>query len=279
VKLLCAHCGGYADPYEDEEPRAPRCGLCHDKLSEEDLARGREGPPKRKPRDEVPVPDGVTVREGGNGGPLVVMCKWPRTRGVWTLVVSCLGFGATVYATRGNPNATNADLFAGVLGLGALVFAAYFLLETTQFTLDGPSLTVHHGPLPWPGNRTFDAHAILQLYVTVDTVETRGSDMTFYCLVALLQNGKEVEIDSFQDNRRMALLLENLFEERLALTPARVQGEVESVHVDRGGDPPKGPARIRWGGAARWPRTKSWPRTKIWPSRRQPPQSPTNCRR
>jgi hypothetical protein len=230
-KVLCPHCGAYSEPYKYKN--AWQCGLCRDELFEQDLARGAEGVPKANPHGEVPIPRGVTIADGGDSGPFVIKCKWSRASAfgmlVSVFVLHAIGYGFSDPNTVLDTERRLGLVFLlGTFDLAALVIAAYSLLEVTQFTLDGPSLTVRSGPLPWFGNRTVEARAIVQLYVK--RVDSR--DATNYALLAVLGDGREVEIQGFEagtprSKREMARLLENLLERRLALTPARVQGEVE----------------------------------------------------
>lgn len=117
-----------------------------------------------------------------------------------------------------------------LLHVGAGVFLTYStlagLLNRTDIDVNRTELTLRHGPLPWPGNRTIPGRSLAQLYVE-EVVKTRkGGQSVAYHLVAVDREGRKVKLLTNLDEKDQALFLEQMLERRLGIEDAPVDGEV-----------------------------------------------------
>ena len=83
-------------------------------------------------------------------------------------------------------------------------------------------LTVRHGPIPFKGNQTLQAHEIKQLYCQGHGRTNVGN----HKLVAVLNNNRKVTLLSKHANRDMILYLEQQIERRLGIQDKAMPGEV-----------------------------------------------------
>jgi hypothetical protein len=110
------------------------------------------------------------------------------------------------------------------LGSGALL--AYMVLtgflNTTRIEVSRGGLRIQHGPLPWFSNVTRPGRELTQLYGQ----EVKGKHHTYYKLLALDREGREVLLLDHLENKEQALYLEQTLERGLGIEDGPVDGEL-----------------------------------------------------
>ena len=116
--------------------------------------------------------------------------------------------------------------------VGALMayFALAVMVNATVITV-GHELTVRHGPLPIPGNRTLSASDVDQLYVTERVSRSSSSNgrrslSISFDLRVRLKNGDGVILLRSLAEAEEALYLEQLIEGELGIQNEPVRGEL-----------------------------------------------------
>lgn len=117
-----------------------------------------------------------------------------------------------------------------LLHVGIGIFLAYSTLagylNTTTVRVDWSTLSIHHGPLPWPGNQTIDARDIKQIYVKEHISRSRrGGTSVTYQVHALTHSGKNLQLLSGLPNDEQALFIEQEIEKFLRIQDVPVRGE------------------------------------------------------
>jgi hypothetical protein len=101
-------------------------------------------------------------------------------------------------------------------------------LNSTRLSVSRDALTIHHGPLPWPGSRTLSGRELSQLYgqeIPVKDKSGRRKD-TLYSLFALDRTGRKVQLLTGLEEKDQVLYLEQALERRLGIEDSPVDGEV-----------------------------------------------------
>lgn len=179
-----------------------------------------------------PRPQGLEVVE--IGGCLMVTRKWYNPT-VWPMTLFSLSWNAFFFywyaRVLSQPSPDKLALWFPVLHVGVGVFTAYQaltgFLNRTEFKVGNGKIIVHHGPLPWPGNKTVQSNSVQQLFC--DDIQTYGrtkEERTFR-LNAVMVDGRKESLLSVGLARDEALYLEKLVESRLGLAPAPVIGELK----------------------------------------------------
>lgn len=140
---------------------------------------------------------------------------------IWNLFM--VGFGAASSQSIENP----LMLLAGLaiphvwVGLGLAYYCLALFANTTRVRLAEGQLTVRHGPLWWPGQRTLDARDFQQLFV-VEHIGNKGSRSYEVC--ALKRDGHRVSIVK-PGGAQEARFLEARLEQSLGLADQGIDGE------------------------------------------------------
>lgn len=175
----------------------------------------------------IGLPDRFQVTE--LGGVIDISWHWPRWMAIpfAAFAVAWDGFLIFFYQRLLESNAPLGTLLFPVLHVGAGVFITYFvlvvLLNRTVLQAGRGEITVRHGPLPVPGNRTLATHELAQLFC----VERRGSKGKIsYDVMARLRSGREVKLVSGLMEERQARYLEQEVERHLRIENQPVTGEL-----------------------------------------------------
>jgi hypothetical protein len=115
------------------------------------------------------------------------------------------------------------------VGVGLTYATVASLFNGTRITVDYDRLTIHHGPVPWPGNASFDKQDLCQLYCDHTTTTNDDTTTTTYNVNAVDGSGRRVVLLKGLDDRGMALFIEDQLEEWLGIRPERVPGELSAV--------------------------------------------------
>ena len=114
--------------------------------------------------------------------------------------------------------------------LAAGVFITYFtlagFLNRTRVEVSRDQLTIHHGPLPWPGNKDLPGRQLTQLFGEEITRRSKNGVTVTYDLVAVNRENRKVKLLTGLTERDQVLYLEQTLERRMGIEDAPVEGEV-----------------------------------------------------
>ncbi len=98
--------------------------------------------------------------------------------------------------------------------------------KTTVVVGDG-ELSVHHGPLPWWGNKSVETSEIVQLYTKENKSRQRRNNMTTgsFELHAVMTKGKHIKLLSALESSEYAFYAEQTIEDFLGIVDMPVRGE------------------------------------------------------
>jgi hypothetical protein len=176
--------------------------------------------------DEPAAPDGEPYRAAV--GPRVVVERSGLLPGRWFAFFWCVFWDGclVLWYARAFQSASFIELLFPVIHLAVGVFVTYWticgFLNRTTISLERGTLSVRHGPLPWPGNLRIESASLDQLFCK-EQVDSRGSRK--YSLNALLRNGGSVALLERLSDPDHALYLEQLLETRLGIVDVAVVGE------------------------------------------------------
>lgn len=114
--------------------------------------------------------------------------------------------------------------------VAAGVFITYItlagFLNRTRVEVSRDRLTIHHGPLRWPGNKDLPGRQFTQLFG--EEVIRRGKNgvTVTYDLIAVNREGTRVKLLTGLTEREQVLYLEQTLERQLGIEDAPVEGEV-----------------------------------------------------
>lgn len=235
MPLACTTCSAPLEEAQLDRSRGlARCRHC-DTVVELDLSEPELQVRRPSMRTMVSMPTCFTW--DNKDGALTVRWQWFSLK--WALwagftVIWFLALGG-YYADLLGPGgpgaaglATQQLLFtAGHLLVGLVVayMSAAGFFNTTTITAAHDSLTVQHGPLPWPGNGTVDG--IRQLYSKERVHRGKHGRRGYsYELHAITDTGDERKLVSRLEEAPQALWLEQMFEEHLGIRDRLVGGEL-----------------------------------------------------
>jgi hypothetical protein len=176
-------------------------------------------------------PEAASYRLSAASGPHVVLeRKWftPATLGLAVFCVLWDSFIVFWYAMafHGGGGGNPISLLFPIVHVGAGVALTYTALcgfvNRTRISVENGMLTVRHGPLPWPGNRTIATSDVRQLFCA-ERVGNKGSRS--YSLNAMLATGPAVPLLKNLNEPDQALYIEQILEKRLGIVDVPVAGE------------------------------------------------------
>jgi hypothetical protein len=216
VNLACPACGA---PFSADdvhlEVGIANCRVCRGVL---DL-RARDRP------IAMPRPDRFSLDEAD--GALSIGWRWFRFGKLALIPFAVAWWAFLIFWYRGAMG--RADLFALIFPIGhvaagvAVVYMALAnLLNGTLLRVDGEAVTVHHGPLPWRGNRRMLRQHIDQIYCRRDEHKNGIS----FAVVAIDVNTRRVDLVRGLPRADEARWLERTLEKALDLRDRPVEGEL-----------------------------------------------------
>ena len=113
------------------------------------------------------------------------------------------------------------------VGVGLTYYVIAGFLNRTEVRATRGELSVSHGPVPWPGNKSVAAHAVEQLYCQAKVRHTKNGTRTAYRVEMALRNGEKETLVKGLDDPDEALFLEQKIEERLRIEDRPMPGEIE----------------------------------------------------
>ena len=243
VEIKCRFCKA---PVQVENVNLDRmlakCGSCNSIFDISSQApqvaapAAQGGPPRRRERGNVPMPNRVEVEWGGSA--LQITSKWKSTIGcfflffalfwngiTWTIVIASM-FGEV----KGGPGGWFLPLFLTpfiLVGLGAGYLALAFLLNRTVIKVESGTLSVRHGPLKWPGNREIETGSLEQLYCEEYVGYTKNHRPVYqFSVNARTRSGGKIQVVKGLTDAEQALFIEQELEKHLGIEDQPVRGEI-----------------------------------------------------
>lgn len=176
----------------------------------------------------IGIPDRFEIDDAA--GAFRIRWKWSKLVAIPLLIFSVAwdGFLVAWYTgafSRGTPSLVELLFPVGHVAAGLAIFyiAIAFLANDTTVAIASGKISVRHGPLPWPGNRTLQTTEIRQLFCC----ERRGRKASrSYDVMARLTSDREVSLLAGLASEREARFLEQRIEQRLGLPDTTVAGEL-----------------------------------------------------
>jgi hypothetical protein len=200
--------------------RCPACGALNDLRRSIPASRAELVPaPPRWAIDEVP-------------GALNVSWRWFKPSGLMMIPFTLFWNGIlSVFAVATTEGFKHPErLLIGLavphvwVGLGLVWFCLATLFNSTRIRAGSGALTVHHGPLWWPGNRKLEASEVTQLFV-VGRDGRRGNSTYEVC--AVMRDGRKQVVLKGLESADEARFLEHSLERALRIQDRPVAGELK----------------------------------------------------
>lgn len=159
------------------------------------------------------TPEKFVVEERSDG--LHISWRWLRAQHV-LLFFFCIAWDSFLFVwyrtafTQGDLNAVTLlfPLAHVAVGIGLTYSTLAGLLNTTRLSARERTLTIRHGPVPWPGNRTVQAWDLERLYCFEKVSKGEDSVTRTWTLRAVLRSGKELDLVSNLPEENHARFLE-----------------------------------------------------------------------
>lgn len=113
------------------------------------------------------------------------------------------------------------------VGIYLIYYCAALILNKTVITLKADEMSIHHGPLPWPGAKSVLRTDSRQFYgKQIRTRTSNGQRSSRYQLWVLRNDGNNEKILDGLQNRDQVLFLEQEIERFWAITDTWVDGQL-----------------------------------------------------
>ena len=194
--------------------------------------------------DIVPRPQRLNVTEEGRS--LRVSWRWFTMASLGLLLFCVLwdSFLVTWYAAAfGRTDSGSETPWMMVVfpighvavGIGMTYFTVASFVNTSAVEISDESVRVHHGPMPWPGNRVVPSSEIEQVYCTEGGGWASYSNryrQVYRVQIALKDGSSRVLVKGLAD-LEMALYIEQAIEVKLDIEDRPVRGEVGRTSAPR----------------------------------------------
>ncbi len=116
-------------------------------------------------------------------------------------------------------------LHVGV-GVALTYYVVAAFLNRTVVRVDSDTLSITHGPVPWPGSKTLPAHSVKQLYCKSKVRSGKNGPQCSYRVELLrTDGGRDVLVKGLEDEEE-ALYIEQQLERHLRIEDEAVPGEL-----------------------------------------------------
>jgi hypothetical protein len=236
--VTCPSCGSTLREMDiSRETMAGRCPACHTLIDLHAAGMAPAAPgfvdgEYDDGREVLPVPLPARVQVQVRGRDLTIVRRW-FSWGYVLLLVFCViwfGFLAAWYGLAFLSDAPLLFKLFPLIHVAAGVFIAYLTLagfvNRTTLAIERDHLTVHHGPLPWPGSLDVPTLQLDQLFCTQHVSRGRNGTTVRYNVEALLKDGRHVKVVQGLEAREQALFIEQTLEQHLGIRNRRVRSEM-----------------------------------------------------
>lgn len=180
-----------------------------------------------------PVPEQLQIEE--LGGELKLSYRW-FTWGVLALIPFCIAWNAFLvgwYSMAGEMDGVPGGMRIIFLlfpighvavGLGLIYAVLTMVLNRTTIRVRNGLLSIRHGPIYFPGNRTLPVDEIDQLYCrTSKSTGSKGGTQTSHTLHVRLKNGTSLKLLGCPLEGTLAAAVEQLVERHLGIRDRAVE--------------------------------------------------------
>lgn len=241
MKLSCPACGA-AVPASDVniQQAIAKCSRC------DSVFRIDQQLPPAKPsqdRQETPMPKNFRVEDFGTE--LVISWSWFSPT-ILFLLFFCVFwdgfliiwysavFGFSFLGLGGPKGPVGGALLLMALfpllhvavGVGLTYYVLASFVNRTRVRVDRGELSIRHGPVPFPGNKTLSTSELTQFYCTESVRNQRRGYNVTYDLNAVHVDGSKIKLLGGLSEIEQALFLEQRLEKFLNIENERVPGEV-----------------------------------------------------
>lgn len=226
MKLLCPSCGAAIRADDMNLDRlVAKCRECDSVFAFAPDGALRGG--RRRPHVDLPA----RIRIENHGSGVVLTRRWLSAKYYLLLVFSIVwntflvGWYAAVTAADAPLLFKLFPILHVAVGVGLTYSVVCGFVNRTRIAADGETLTVRHGPLPWPGAREIPARELAQLYTIEKVSQSRNGESRDYRVQARLRSGADVKLVSGLAGVEQALFIEQELEAFLGITDEVVPGE------------------------------------------------------
>ena len=175
---------------------------------------------------DLPAPQGLHFEQRGNR--FAIVRRWRRPAFL-VLAFFCLGWNILfviwfVLAFReGTPVFYKLiSLFQAVAGIGITYITMAGLLNKTKISIDPQTLTVRHGPFPWPGNCEVNSAEVERVDCRERVIQGRHGGRRIivgyrYSVFVHTRDGRDVKLVSHLIHRDQAQFIKGHLERQLRL--------------------------------------------------------------
>ena len=117
-------------------------------------------------------------------------------------------------------------LIPTVIGLFLLYSVVAGFTNSTTVKASETALAIHHGPLPWKGNKTIPRASVSQVYCKEITRPSKRGPVSIYNIETLGENGIRDTLVKNLTDPEQALFVEQQIEKHLGIKDTYVQGEI-----------------------------------------------------
>lgn len=231
MKLTCPNCSATI-PAEDVhlERVLAKCARCDAVFSFADRFPEAARAAGTTKRPQLHAPARVEVRDLGADKALVV--RWFRPAAIFLAFFTVfwnafLLFWYGVVLSQGAPLVMALfPLLHVAVGLFLAYLTAALFVNSTRIVLTRRSLSVRHGPLPWPGNKALEGEALDQLFTREQVHHGKNGTQLSYDLVARSADGVEVVLVRRLEQPEEGLFLEQTLERWMGIEDRPVATEL-----------------------------------------------------
>ena len=233
MQLHCKACGKQilADDINIKLAIA-KCQACHAVFNFADEVGG-----EAETKPEVAMPKRFQVDAWGPE--LTITHRW-YSHAVWFLLFFCIfwdgflvvwySFGVGMIAKGEGDGMAWLMLLFPILhvavGVGLTYLVICTFLNKTLIRVSSGELSVRHGPVPFPGNKTVLAADLKQLFCTQKVHRGKHGCRYSYNVELLKRDGSKLKLVTSLEELDQALFIEQQIEKHLEIADERVPGEV-----------------------------------------------------
>jgi hypothetical protein len=226
-ELRCKSCGAPLAPENVvERLNMARCGHCGAVFAVE---RTEPQAGIRRDRPQVPLPKGMEVVDLGSS--FEIRRRWFSPVFLF-LVFFCLFWNGFMIVWHGIALSQGLwfmscfGLIHTAVGVALLYYTVAGFVNTTVVRVAQGLIEVQHGPLPWPGNKSLEAHEVEQFYCREQAGKSDSAQRTYEVMVLRKSNVRDTLVKGLPDPDQ-ALYIEQELERYLRIADEPIGGELQ----------------------------------------------------